>query len=82
MKSVRRLNPGSDALELRRLASFLCKAEGKKSQVKIGDMREVIRIISETLYHNPRLALVLIASGQRSWQARMNKKIARMGKKK
>lgn len=34
-------------MELNKLASIVAKREGKKSQVKIGDVREVLKILVE-----------------------------------
>jgi hypothetical protein len=35
--------------DMNRLASKIAKREGKKSQVKIGDIREILRILFEVL---------------------------------
>lgn len=35
--------------ELNLLVSKVCKAEGKKSQVKAGDVREVLKVIAQTV---------------------------------
>ncbi len=35
--------------DMNRLASKIAKREGKKSEVKIGDIREVLRILFEVL---------------------------------
>lgn len=34
-------------MTIQKLASALCKLEGKKSQIKIGDMREALRLLCE-----------------------------------
>lgn len=34
-------------MELNKLASIIAKREGKKSQVKIGDIREILKILVE-----------------------------------
>lgn len=38
-------------MKIQELASRLAKLEGKKSQVKIGDMREILAILSDVVYH-------------------------------
>jgi hypothetical protein len=35
---------------IRGLASEVCKREGKKSQARIGDVREILGILSDILY--------------------------------
>jgi hypothetical protein len=40
-------NQRSKTMTLNKLASLIAKREGKKSQVKIGDVREILRIIVE-----------------------------------
>jgi hypothetical protein len=34
-------------MTIQKLASTLCKLEGKKSQIKIGDMREALRLLCD-----------------------------------
>ena len=37
-------------MNIKKLASYLCKHEALKSEVKIGDMREVLGILSDLMY--------------------------------
>lgn len=37
-------------MDIKKLASLIAKAEGKKSAVKIGDVREILRILVEMEY--------------------------------
>lgn len=41
-------------MSMRKLASKIAKTEGKKSQVKIGDVREIVGIISDLIYKDCR----------------------------
>ena len=40
--------------KLQALASQIARAEGKKSQVKIGDIREIVGLISDVVYQEWR----------------------------
>ena len=39
--------------------------EGKKSQASIGDIREILGILSDFLYSDPEVLLLLLANGKR-----------------
>lgn len=57
---------------MRELTSYIAKKEGKKSQVKIGDIREVLSILSDLLFKeystspfHPYVANILVKNGKR-----------------
>ena len=37
-------------ITIKKLASILCKAEGLKRQVRIGDMREILALLSDLIF--------------------------------
>ena len=39
-------------MTINKLASEICKREGKKSQARIGDVREILAILSDIFYEN------------------------------
>ena len=47
------------------LASKVAMMEGKKSQVSIGDIREIVGILSDLIYADPEILLILLANGKR-----------------
>lgn len=47
------------------LASMVAMAEGKKSQATVGDIREILSILSDLLYGDPEVLLCLLANGKR-----------------
>ena len=47
------------------LASKVAMVEGKKSQAAIGDIREILGILSDFLYSDPEVLLLLLANGKR-----------------
>jgi hypothetical protein len=47
-------------MTLKELASAIAKREGKKSQVKIGDIREILRIIADLMVEDPEVMVVLV----------------------
>ena len=47
------------------LASKVANLEGKKSQVHVGDIREILSILSDMLYSDPDVLLVLLNNGKR-----------------
>lgn len=58
------------AKTMRGLASEIAKREGKKSQAKIGDIREILGILSDILYadyeqYSHDTAIVIIESGKK-----------------
>ena len=56
-------------MTLQKLASEIAKREGKKSQARIGDIREILRLIcvidAEQCFHDPETdgALVALTEG-------------------
>lgn len=53
---------------IRKVASVLAKAEGKKSQVKMGDVREIVGLISDLMYmdiFNGTVYAAFIRNGQK-----------------
>jgi len=51
-------------MNIKKLASIIAKKEGKKSQVKIGDVREVLGIVSDLIYDDINIAMVIYENGQ------------------
>ena len=47
------------------LVSKVAMLEGKKSQVTVGDIREIMSILSDMLYSDPDVLLVLLANGKK-----------------
>ena len=39
-----------EKISVRKLASILCKAEGLKKQVSVGNMREILSLLSDLLF--------------------------------
>lgn len=52
-------------MNLKKLVSDLTKKEGKKSNVKVGDVREIIGLVSDEIYKNPLLVYDLYKNGKR-----------------
>lgn len=50
---------------IQELTAWLTKKEGKLSNIKIGDMRELISILSDEIYKNPKLLILLLSNGSR-----------------
>lgn len=46
---------------LNRLVKVLCRHEGKKSQVSVGDMREVLSLICEEIEESDRFTVNFMA---------------------
>ncbi len=47
------------------LVKYLCAKEGKKVGVPVGQMREVVAILSDLCYEQPGVCLLLQANGRR-----------------
>jgi hypothetical protein len=47
-------------MNVKELASAIAFAEGKKSQVKIGDIREILRIIADLAVEDPEVIVTLV----------------------
>lgn len=52
-------------MNLKELVSKIAKAEGKKHQASVGDVREIIGLVSDELAIDPTLGVLLIVAGQR-----------------
>jgi len=53
-------------MTINQLASKLCKAEGKKKSVSIGNCREILGILSDIAFLDPEgLIKVLMANGKK-----------------
>lgn len=50
-------------MTLNKLASAIAKREGKKSQAHIGDIREILGIISDMFYADPMLLRTFYRAG-------------------
>jgi len=47
------------------LAQLICKAEGKRKQVNIAQVKEILGVISEICYFNPLALALIIKNGVR-----------------
>ena len=47
------------------LAMILCEKEGKKKQVNIAQMQEVLACLSDVMIRDPNAILVLLKAGKR-----------------
>ena len=47
------------------LASLVARLEGKKSKVKIGDVREILRILSDLSFEDTTVLKLIYANGKR-----------------
>ena len=47
-------------MNVKELASAIAYAEGKKLQVKIGDIREILRIIADLAVEDPEVIVALV----------------------
>ncbi len=56
-------------MTLKELATLIAQKEGKKSQVRIGDVREILGIMSDLVSLSPQVALdtlnALVSNGKR-----------------
>ncbi len=50
-------------MNIRELASAIAKREGGKSNVKIGDIREIIAVLSDYIVDDPDLLVVMLEHG-------------------
>jgi len=55
----------TDKLTVTAIASIIAKREGKTSEARIGDVREILGILSEMMASEPDVAKVLEANGRR-----------------
>lgn len=51
-------------MTMKELTSYIALSEGKKKSVQIGDVREVLAILSDMLYEDPRIVSTLFMNGQ------------------
>lgn len=54
-----------DALNVTMIASMIARREGKTSEALVGDVREILGILSEMMASDPDVAKVLEANGRR-----------------
>lgn len=47
------------------VASAVAKREGKKSETKMGDVKEVLAIISDLIFADPNVAILLYQNGKK-----------------
>lgn len=52
-------------MKLSEFASTIAQREGKKSQVSIGNIREIVGIVADLMYESPNLQDLLLKLGQR-----------------
>jgi hypothetical protein len=52
-------------MEFHELASILAKEEGKKHQATIGDIREILSILSEIMAEDEKVVEMLLENGRR-----------------
>lgn len=50
MKQIKRIKKIKRIRTIKGLASIIAKKEGKKSQVRIGDIREILSILSDMVF--------------------------------
>jgi hypothetical protein len=54
-------------MNLNDLASYVAKQETGKTEVSIGQIKEIIKIVSIAMYKNPALIAKLIANGEKNY---------------
>lgn len=47
-------------MTLNQLVSAIAAREGKKSQVKVGDIREILRVIADLMVEDPEVMVTLV----------------------
>lgn len=52
-------------MTVKELVSKLAKLEGKRHQASVGDIRELVGLISDELFKDPSLAELLIKNGKK-----------------
>ena len=52
-------------MTLKELTKVLSQLEGKKKEVSVGNLREIVGILSDLLKANPGLSEVLLKNGER-----------------
>lgn len=52
-------------MTLNQLASKIAKLEGKKSEVSIGNIREILGILSDLTLENPEITMLLLINGSK-----------------
>jgi hypothetical protein len=61
-------------MTLKDLATLVAETEGRKSQATIGDIREVISIISDLIFTDPEIIESLRKNGERRFLKTLKKK--------
>lgn len=59
---------------LRKLASLIAKREGKKSQARVGDIREIIGILADIFHEDENCEMINAFHEAGSKRAKRNKK--------
>lgn len=49
----------------RELCSKIAKSEGKLKQVSIGNIREIMSLVSKLIYSDPKSLLILLKNGEK-----------------
>jgi hypothetical protein len=52
-------------MKITELPSVLCKREAKLKEVSVGNMREIISILSDLIFQNSELTTLLFRNGER-----------------
>jgi hypothetical protein len=52
-------------MNLQGIVKFLCEREGKLSEVSVGNMREIVSLMSDLVYGSDGITAVLYANGKR-----------------
>jgi hypothetical protein len=52
-------------MNLKELASKIAKDEGLKTQVSVGNIREIVGLLSDEIKKDPSLAVLLLQNGDR-----------------
>ena len=57
-------------MTLKELVSKIAKEEGKKHEAPVGDVREIVGLISDEIFKDPELGLKLAQNGARRAKAK------------
>lgn len=52
-------------MNMKELASKIAKLEGKKHQASVGDVREIIGLVSDAIYKDPQGVLIMLCNNGR-----------------
>lgn len=61
-------------MSMKEIATKIAKAEGKKTQARIGEVREILAILSELMVTDVETAVELMRNGHRRLKSKGNKK--------